>query len=55
MRIIPYIIAAAIIGAAAWILIRRAVAFKRTKGRSACENCPYSDDCQGDCDEKGQK
>ena len=38
-------IAAAIIASAAWILIRRALSFKRTCGRSACENCPYSGSC----------
>ncbi len=51
---IAYIVAAAVIGAAIWILWRRISAFKRTGGRSACENCPYSGRCQGGCDGKGQ-
>ena len=38
-------IAVGIIAAAAWILIRRIVSFKRTCGRSACENCPWSGTC----------
>ena len=52
---IAYLIAAAIIAAAAWIIWCRVRAFQRTGGRSACENCPYSGHCQGGCDGKGRQ
>lgn len=38
-----------IIGAAAGILGKRAYSFVRTKGQSACANCPYSGHCSGGC------
>ena len=41
-----------ILAAAAFILIRRAVRFVRTRGRSACENCPYAKSCSGKCQTK---
>ena len=41
-----------ILAAAACILIRRAVRFARTRGRSACENCPYAKSCSGECKTK---
>ena len=43
--IVSILVAVAIILAAAWILIKRMVSFKRTCGRSACANCPYSGSC----------
>lgn len=43
------IIGILIIGAAAAILGRRAYQFYKTKGRSACCNCPYSGNCSGGC------
>ena len=49
---IAYLIAAAIVLAAAWILVRRVRAFFRTHGQSACENCPYSGAC-GSASAKG--
>ena len=52
---IGWIIGLAIVGLAAAILIRRARDFVRTKGMSACENCPYSGHCQGGCDGKGRQ
>ena len=42
----------ALTGLAAWILIRRVSAFIRTKGRSACEHCPYSGQCSGRCERR---
>ena len=53
---IGLIIGLAIVGLAAAILIRRARAFVRTKGMSACENCPYSGQgCSGHCRKKKNK
>lgn len=46
---IAVIIGVAIIGAAAAILARRAVQFYKSKGQSACANCPYSGNCGGSC------
>lgn len=47
------LIGIAIAAAAAWILVRRAVAFFRTRGQSACDNCPYAGSCRKDrCDRK---
>ena len=44
---IPILIGVVILGAAAAILIRRAVQFAKTRGQSACQNCPYSGKCSG--------
>lgn len=38
-----------ILAAAATILVRRLVAFVRTRGRSACDHCPYAKGCHGGC------
>lgn len=43
------ILGVAIILAAALILLRRLKQFVRTKGQSACSNCPYSGTCSGGC------
>ena len=51
---IAYLIAAAIVLAAAWILVRRVRAFFRTRGQSACENCPYSGTCGSASDNGGR-
>lgn len=45
--ILSILVALAIVFAAAWILVKRLGAFKRSCGRSACENCPYSGACGG--------
>lgn len=44
-----YLIAAAILLSAGWILYRRVAAFVRSKGSSACANCPYAKSCSGGC------
>lgn len=46
---IAIIIGIAIIALAAFILGRRAYRFFKTKGQSACANCPYSGQCSGAC------
>ena len=43
------IIGIIIIALAAAILGRRAYRFFKTKGQSACANCPYSGHCSGGC------
>jgi radical SAM protein with 4Fe4S-binding SPASM domain len=43
------ILGIAIIALAAFILTRRAIQFHKTKGQSACANCPYSGRCSGSC------
>ena len=48
-HMIGIIIGVAILTAAAAILARRAVQFHKTKGQSACANCPYSGRCSGGC------
>ena len=46
---IGIIVGIVIIGAAAGILAGRAYRFYKTKGQSACANCPYSGHCSGGC------
>ena len=46
---LPIIIGIAIIALAAGILAGRAYRFYKTKGQSACANCPYSGHCSGGC------
>ena len=46
---LPIIIGIAIIALAAGILAKRAYRFYKTKGQSACANCPYSGHCSGGC------
>ena len=46
---LPIIIGIAIIALAAGILAGRAYRFYKTKGQSACANCPYSGQCSGGC------
>lgn len=43
------LIGVAILALASAILARRAYRFFKTKGRSACANCPYSGHCGGGC------
>ncbi len=43
---LAYLIAAVIVLAAVWILVRRLHAFLRTRGESACANCPFSGHCR---------
>jgi len=50
--LLAIIIGIAIIALAAIILARRAIQFFRTKGRSACANCPYSGSCGGGCEKR---
>ena len=38
-----------ILGLAAGILALRLRSFIRTRGQSACANCPYSGTCSGSC------
>ncbi len=35
----------AILALAAFFIVRSCVRFKRTRGRSACDSCPYSNHC----------
>ena len=49
---IAIIIGIAIIALAAGILVGRAHRFFKTKGSSACANCPYSGSCGGGCGRK---
>lgn len=46
------LLGAAILIAAAAILGRHAYQFFKTKGQSACTNCPYSGSCSGGCKNK---
>lgn len=46
---LPILIGVAILAIAAAILARRTYQFLKTKGRSACANCPYSGSCGGGC------
>ena len=46
---IAIIVGVTIIALAAGILAGRAYRFFKTKGRSACANCPYSGQCSGGC------
>lgn len=46
---LPILLGAAILALAATILVRRGIAFFRTKGHSACEHCPYAKSCTGGC------
>lgn len=43
------VLGALLVGAAAWVLVKRLIRFIKTGGRSACENCPYAGHCRGDC------
>ena len=43
------LLGAAILLLAAAILGRRAYQFFKTRGASACSNCPYSGSCIGGC------
>jgi len=45
MAWIAYVLAGMIILLAAWIVVRRVREFVKTKGMSACENCPYANAC----------
>lgn len=55
MTWIAYVLAGLMIILAAWILIKRTRDFIQTKGRSACENCPYSGQCAGPGDDCRKK
>lgn len=46
------VLGALALGAAAWILVKRVIRFIKTGGKSACENCPYSGQCKGQCKKK---
>lgn len=46
---IGMIIGIAILALAAGILVGRAYRFFKTKGQSACANCPYSGHCSSGC------
>ena len=47
----PTLLGALILIAAALILTRRAIQFFKTRGQSACKNCPYS----GTCSKRGNE
>ena len=54
-QIFGYALAVLIVGAAIAIFVVRITRFIKTKGRSACGNCPYSGQCSGSCAEEDKR